>query len=282
MKQLLAAATILFITGCETTRYAYSPNAHNVPVFTSRGDTKLSASYSNNADFAQSSDQYSRNQASGYDLQGAVAVSDHVAVQGSYFSRKERNFENSFNNDSSVIRYKRSAYEFGLGYFTSINRHQRVLFQLFAGAGYGKLALTDNNRDFNGTPTSRYYNTNLLKYYIEPAIIFRNQYSFAASLSTRLSIIQFKNVSTNYTQDEKQVYRLDSLNRYSVAFIEPAFVNSYGFKKLPGMRIEYQLGLCLALAADPFFDYRPFNFSVGLVFDIPKLLKGTRGDKPNP
>ncbi|MEO6490654.1 MAG: hypothetical protein ABIO04_11995 [Ferruginibacter sp.] len=282
MRQVLAGLVIIFFASCDTPRYAYSPSAHNVPVLTKQGDSKVAANYSTNADIQESNNQYSRNRSNGYDLQGAVAVTDHIAVQASYFSRKETSYGNSnFNSDSSVVRYKRNMIDFGAGYFTSINKKDKIFFQVFAGAGFGKLKFTDAGRDFNNILYSRFYNSDLIKYYIEPAIIFRNSETFAASLSTRLSVINFKKVSTNYTLDEKRNFRLDSLNRYAIAFFEPAFVNSYGFKGLPGLRIEYQLGLSLALVRDDFINYRPFNFSVGLVFDIPKLIKGTANKSTN-
>jgi len=93
-------------------------------------------------------------------------------------------------------------------------------------------------------------------------------------LSTRFSVIKFGSVKSNYTQSEKEEFHLDSISRNAVVFFEPAFVNSFGFNKLPGLRLEYQLGLSLLMSRLK-VDNRTFNFSVGLVFDIPKLIKGT-------
>ena len=276
-----AVLLIVLFTSCNTPRYAYSPNAHNVPLLTKQFDSKISASYSTNADITSNSNtnsnKYSRNRSNGYDLQGAVAVTDHIGIQGSYFSRTERTTGDAYNGDSSVVRYKRNLAEFGAGYFTSINKRDKIFFQLFAGIGFGKLSLTDAARDYNGVQYNRFYKSDIRKYYIEPAIIFRNKEVFAASISTRISVINFKNVNTDYLLDEKTSYKLDSLNRYASVFFEPAFVNSFGFNKLPGFRIEYQLGFSvpLDLNSESILDYRPFNFSLGLVFDIGKLIKGT-------
>ena len=277
---LFAVISIMLFASCDTPRYAYSPNAHNMPLLAKQFDSKISASYSTNADItsnsSNNSNKYSRNRSNGYDLQGAVAVTNHIGVQGNYFSRTERTNGNAYNGDSSVVRYKRSLAEFGAGYFTSINKRNKIFFQVFAGIGFGKLSLTDASRDNNGIQYNRFYKSDIRKYYIEPAIIFRSKEVFAASISTRISIIDFKNVNTDYTQDEKMSYKLDSLNRYSTVFFEPAFVNSFGFNKLPGFRIEYQLGFSVPidLNSQPILDYRPFNFSLGLVFDIGKLIKG--------
>ncbi|MEP7164492.1 MAG: hypothetical protein ABI741_07355 [Ferruginibacter sp.] len=275
---------VVLLASCDTTRYAYSPNAHNVPLLAKQWDSKVSANYSTNA--ANIDDQsnsttantYSRNRSNGYDLQAALAVTNNIAIQGNYYSRSEKTNGSAYNGDSSVVRYKRNLAEFGAGYFTSINKKGKIFFQVFGGVGFGKLKLTEAARDFNGVQYTRFYNSDILKYYLEPAIIFRSSKEvFAASISTRFSVINFKRVNTNYTLDEKQTYNLDSLNRYAIYFLEPAFVNSFGFNKLPGFRIEYQLGLSIPLdvTSDFILDYRPFNFSIGLSFDIGKLIKGS-------
>jgi len=274
MRTILTALTLIFLASCNTPRFAYSPTAHNVPVMTARNDSKLAFNYSTNADTRQSDDKYSRNKSNGYDIQGAYAITDHIAVQGSYFSRNERTSSNEEDYfDSSVIKYNRSLFEFGAGYFTPIDRKGKVHFQLFGGAGFGKFTINENGRDNNLLLYHRFHNTNVTKFYLEPAITFKSTEVFAASLSTRFSIIKFNNITTNYTQAEKETFNLDSIGRNAIVFFEPAFVNSFGFNKLPGLRIEYQLGLSL-LMSRTVVDNRTFNFSVGLVFDIPKLIKG--------
>ena len=285
-KLLLATVLIVLFASCDTPRYAYSPNAHNVPLLAKQWDSKLSANYSTNADANSSSNannnKYDRNRANGYDIQGAVAVTNHIGVQGSYYSRNEKNYGDAYNGDSSVVRYKRRLAEFGAGYFTSLNKRNKIFFQVFAGVGFGTLKLTEAARDYNGVSYNRFYNSDIRKYYLEPTIIFRSKEVFAASLSTRLTVLGFKNVRTDYTQEEKENYKLDSLNRYNMVFLEPAFVNSYGFNKLPGLRIEYQLGLSIPIELDvdkQILDYRPFNFSIGLVFDIGKLIRGPEETK---
>jgi hypothetical protein len=275
-KFLIAGSMIMILSSCYTPRFAYSPTAHNVPVLTERNDSKLAFNYSTNADSRSSDDKYSRNRANGYDVQGAYAITSHVGLQGSYFSRYEKTISNASNDnyfDSSVISYNRHLFEFGAGYFTPIDTRQKIFFQVFGGVGFGKFDFTDNGKDINQNIYHRFHNADITKFYLEPAIIFRNTEVFAASLSTRFSLVNFRNIQTNYIQPEKEHFKLDSLDRYSSIFFEPAFVNSYGFNKLPGLRIEYQLGLSLLMSRE-ILDYRRFNFSIGLVFDIPKLIRG--------
>lgn len=281
MRTLIAIVAIALLAGCHTPRFAHSPTAHNVPVLTEKNDTKLGISYATNGDVRSTDNSYDRNRSNGFDVQAAYAITPHIAAQGSYFSRRETTYDNSsdFGFDSSVVRYKRNMFELGAGYFTAIDNRKRVFFQVFGGVGFGKNSFTDNGRNNSQQLYYRFHEADLFKYYLEPSISFRSGNEvFAASLSTRFSVMNFKNVKTNYTQTEKQDFKLDSLNRFASVFFEPAFVNSYGFNKLPGLRIEYQLGLCMLMSRQ-IMDYRTFNFSVGLTFDIPKLIKGAANKK---
>ena len=230
--------------------------------------------YSTNAETRSSDSKYNRNRANGYDVQAAYAVTNSVAVQGSYFNRTEATYSNTEDYfDSSAIKYNRNLFEFGAGYFTPIDKKGKIHFQVFGGAGFGKFTIKESGADNSQLPYSRYHYSNITKFYIEPAVTFKSKEVFAASLSTRFSIIKFRNVETNYAQSEKEAFHLDSIGRNAIVFFEPAFVNSFGFNKLPGLRLEYQIGLSL-LMSRTVVDNRTFNFSVGLLFDIPKLIKG--------
>lgn len=269
---------------CETPRYAYSPTAHNVPVFTNQGDTKLSGSYSSNFElFDNGEGQYNRNRSNGFDLQAAVAATQHLAIQGSYYNRTERNFDyGSYPFDSATISTKREMFEMGAGYYKPFGKRQRGIFAIYGGVGLGKMKLNEKGVDQNLLqPYTRYMDADLFKYYLEPSMTFRAGDVFTLSLATRFSGLRFRNIQSNYSHQEKVDFNLDSLNRYTWYMVEPCIVNSFGFKKLPGMRIEYQFGLSLLLAEIESFNYRPFNFSLGLVFDIPKLIAGPASRKNN-
>ncbi|MEO6670704.1 MAG: hypothetical protein ABIN36_14575 [Ferruginibacter sp.] len=280
MKTVLAVLCIVIaFTSCDTPRYAYSPTAHNVPIFTKQGDSKLAAYYSNNgASSATDEDgnEYEKNSAQGVDLQGAVAVTNNIAVQANYYLRSEKANSNSTGNNyqKSSVKYNRNLFEFGAGYFTAFDKKEHFLFQVYGGAGFGKTKIRDISVDFNQTRYDLFYNTNITKFFLEPSITFRTPREiFAATIATRGSVVKFGKIQTNYSFDERREYNLDSLNRYAVFFLEPSFVGSFGFPKLPGFRIELQAGLSV-LYEESFIDYRPFNFSIGLVFDIRKLMNG--------
>jgi hypothetical protein len=286
MKITLAILSLIFIivfASCNTPRYAYSPTAHNVPVFTKQGDTKVASYYSNNGIYTSTDDngnEYDRNVAQGFDIQGAAAVTNNIALQAAYYYRNENSNQNSNNGnfETNSVKYNRYLFEFGAGFFTPLDKKQHMLFQFYAGMGFGKSTIREKGTDFNLNLYSRFYDADLTKYYFEPSMTFRTPKEiFAATIATRWSIVKFRNINTDYTFSEKLNYNLDSLDRYAVAFFEPSFVGSFGFPKLPGVRLELQTGLSVLLD-NSFFDYRPFNFSVGLVLDIPKIIRGSKNE----
>lgn len=274
---------IFIFYSCYTPRYAYSPSAHNVPVLVNKGDNKLAINYSVNfADNTVKSNVSTTGKARGFDAQGAYAVSNHWAVQLNYFNRKERNAGDFDNNlrDSTVINYRRNLTEIAAGYFHQLDENKQVMFQVFAGAGFGKFSFTDDGRDYNGVYRSRFHQSNITKIFIQPALMIRSKGNFAASLSSRHSIIYFKNIKTDYTNTELNNYTLDSLGYRPKFFWEPALVNTFGFKKLPGLQLEFQIGFAF-LMSRRFVDYRSSNISAGLLFDLPKLFKGTPHSSKN-
>lgn len=278
---LFASCFLLF--SCYTPRYVYSPPAHNVPVLTKKGDSKLAFNYSlNAADKASDNFVYKNGKAQGYDLQAAYAFTNKWAGQVNYYRRTEQN-SGDFSSgaaDSTVIDYKRSLTEVAAGYFFPLNKKRWVMLQVFGGMGFGTFGFTDNGRDFNGAYRSRYHNMHVTKVFIQPAIVLRGKNNFATALSSRYSIIYFKKIKTDYTATELDNYVLDSLNYRPRVFWEPALVNNFGFEKLPGVKLEFQVGFSFLMSRQ-FADYRSFNVSAGLLFDLPKLFGNSHRSSKN-
>lgn len=256
---------VLFVaTSCNSPRYIYSPAAHNVPVLTKKGDSKIGAVYSTNfvGEETRNGDKID-NRSRGYDLHGAVAITDHFAVQASHFYRWEKS---SGGVDSTTLRYKRNITEIGLGYYLPINETQNVFFQIFVGGGLGKFSFTDT--DIYG---SNFHETNITKIYLQPAFLFKSKGSFTTSVGLRFSNINYSKVKTSYTPSQQSDYHLDDLTTRGKMFFEPATVSSFGIKNLPGLRFEVQGGLSF-LISKTYIDYRLFNFSIGTWVDVGALF----------
>jgi hypothetical protein len=271
---LLLIACCLLLIACYSPRYVYSPAAHNVPVLTKKGDSKLAFNYSFNPTASTVKENVpTKGRARGFDVQGAYAISKHWAMQLNYFNRTERNAGDfdAGNRDSVVLNYKRNLVEIGGGYFHALNNNKLSIFQIFVGVGFGKSNFMDDGRDQNNAYRSRFHNMKVTKIFIQPAFMVRSKGNFSTSLSSRHSFIFFKNINTNYTATELDNYKLDSLAIGPRIFWEPAVVNNFGFKKLPGLQFEFQLGFAFLLSRR-FVDARFFNFSAGVSLDLPKLF----------
>lgn len=266
---------IFYFSSCYTPRYVYSPSAHNVPVLSKKGDSKLAINYAVNP-LTNSSDNTSGSKAKGHgiDVQFAQALSGHWAIMVNCFNRTERNSGDfdSGNRDSVTINYKRRLVEIGAGYYHILGDNKQAVFQVFGGIGFGKSDFTDEGRNFNSLYRTRFHNMNLIKLFIQPAFMLRSKNNFAASFSSRNSLIFFKNIRTDYNTNELNNYKLDSLSISPRLFWEPAVVNTFGFKQLPGVQFEFQLGFAF-LVSSRFVDYRSFNFSTGILVDLPVLLR---------
>ncbi len=264
---LMLICIIAVAASCNTPRYIYSPSAQNVPVLTKKGDSKIGAVYSTNLTGEEKRDgQIIENRSRGFDLQGAVAITHQFAIQANHFYRWEKS---TGGPDSLTIRYKRNLTEIGLGYYLPINEKKNIFFQFFAGAGLGKFSFTDDNKF--GT---NFHETNIVKIYLQPAILFKSTGSFTSSVSIRASSINYSKIKTNYSVSQLSDFNLDNLNGRGKIFIEPAFTGSFGFKNVPGLRFEFQGGLSFLMARN-FIDYRFFNFSAGTWLDIGSLFKKT-------
>jgi hypothetical protein len=260
---IFACITII-AASCNTPRYIYSPSAHNVPVLTKKGDSKIGGAYSTNAVGQEKKDGVEiDNRSRGYDLQGAVAITNNFAIQAAHAYRWEKT---EGGPDSTNLKYKRNLTELGLGYYLPINDKGNTFFQVFAGAGLGRFSFTDVDKT-----GSYYHQANITKIYLQPAILFKSKGSFTTSVSVRFSGINYSKVKTNYSASQLNDYHLEDLNGRAKWFFEPATVNSFGFKGLPGLRFEVQGGLSFLMARN-YVDYRKFNFSVGTWLDMGSIF----------
>lgn len=256
---------IAFTTSCNTPRHIYNPSAHNVPVLTKKGDGKIGAAYSTNAVGQETKDGVDiDNRSRGYDLQGAVAITNNLAIQAAHAYRWEKA---QGGPDSITIKYKRNLTEIGFGYYMPVNDKNNTFFQVFAGAGLGKFSFTDVDKT-----SSYYHEATITKVYLQPAISFKSKGSFTTSVSVRFSRINYSKIKTNYSVGQLDDYHLENLNSRAKWFFEPASISSFGFKGLPGLRFEVQAGLSFLMARE-YRDYRKFNFSIGSYLDFASLFR---------
>ena len=267
----LFAISIALIS-CRTPRFIYSPAPPNNPYFREKGESKLAAYYSTAASENDLQDEYS----DGLDLQAAYAVSDHWALTADYFKRNEKDVFFDYNQssfDSSIIRYERHLANFGAGYFMSLTKDKKIMFNVFGGLGFGKFSFTDNGFD-NNVGYSRYYNSDMSKWYIQPSINFFPGNYFRTGLIGKVSWVHYGDVSTSYTPAELEYYDLDLLPGKTLSFFEATWNMQLTFNKMNWLYLDGGLTLC----SEPFdntinLEARNFNASIGVSLDFSKMKK---------
>lgn len=241
-----------------------------------KGDAYSALMYSGNmpGDKSNSSGIF-KQQTGGLDLQGAFAINKKWAVQSSFFFRKETNHGNTtFNTrDSTLVRYKRSMLEAGVGYYKSIGGNPNYFFQVFGGGGLGVFCFTDMGRMSSDPNYSRFHNANVFKLYLQPALyISSSKHILSTSLSSRFTFLKLYNVKTNYTDAEKSTFLLEYVDKQPYMFWEPTLTVTTGVKAYPKIRLHGQMGYSF-LISKRFIDYRSINLSIGAVAVLPKLFK---------
>lgn len=264
----------IVFAGCRTPRFIYSPAPPNNPYFREKGESKLAAYYSTAADENDLDDEYNN----GLDLQAAYAISNNWAVTADHFKRSEKDVVRDYNSsstfDSSIIRYKRHLTSFGGGYFFPITKDKNIMFNVYGGLGFGEFSFTDNGRS-NSTPISRYYSSNMTKWYIQPAVNFFAGKYIRTGLIGKISWVHYGDASTSYTPFELDYYDLNALPGKTLSFFEATWNMQVTFKKMEWFYIDGGL----TVSSDPFYnnninlEARNFNASIGLSIDFSKMKK---------
>lgn len=268
---LFPIACCQLLSACYSPRHVYSPAATNVPVFSKKGDSKLAAFYSNSTFGGREIKKF---YGYGFDAQAAYALSKHWLVLLNQSNRYEKNSGDlaTYSSDSNTIKYKRTITEIGGGYFGAIKDSSKLYVQLTGGIGIGKFLLDETGKTAANQYYTRYHQTRVTKFFIQPALQLRYSKNFNTSFASRFVVLWYHSIKTNYTATEQDAYLLDDLSTSPRTFWEPAVINSFSFKKLPALQFEIQFGFA-ALISHRFIDYRSVNISAGVVADIVKLGK---------
>lgn len=257
---------------CRTPRYVNAPAAVNAPDLQKAGDNKLGAYYSSNFGNARLDDGFNINKSKGYDLQAAYAISNHWALQASYFHRNEKS-ESSTNRGSfnyASLLYNRKSADAGIGYYTKMGNSSHNFFQIFAGGGTGKYEIKDIS-SIDSINYNLFHTADLNKFYLQPAFIFSYD-NISFGLVSRFSFVNYKKVETNYSESQQLNFNLDGLQNKTLSFWEPAFVINGYINSMPALRFEFQMGSNFSID-NTYYDVKTSNVSLGLVMDFSKLKK---------
>jgi hypothetical protein len=227
------ALTILF-TQCSP---VYVPNSRNTPLFTKAGEAQGAVLFGT----------------SGLDFQGAVAVTNNIAIMGNY-SYGNRNTD-TLNNDINNY-HKHKFYEGALGYY----RNDRdFCFEVFVGYGQGEGTSYGNYSFSSSSSKDQLATGKYTRIFFQPSFGFNKKVVHVA-FTPRFSWVDF---SQFYSVRTTTV----SVNPEPVLFFEPAVTAKFNFidNRFFG---TVQGGLTTPLSGTVVFDYEHFIFSTGLGFRI--------------
>lgn len=227
--------TVTFIAVLSSCAPMYVPTMRNAPMFNSQGEFQGTAIIG-----------------TGLDLQGALAVSDHIGILGGYsFFTENRNDPQDL---SQTFKRKNQSFEGGIGYYKA-DRQKRI--ELYVGYGGGK-----------GTTTGQYSFLNLgqqevivtgkyNKFFLQPSIGTNNR-GFNLIFTPKFSFV-------NYTEFQSGV-TIEKPDEGIHLVIEPALTAR--FRMAPNLKGMFQVGLNLPTPNDAFFDHVPIQAGFGIQFHL--------------
>ncbi len=221
MKSIIKALIFLGILAVVFNSCAplYVPNVINTPGLKEKGDFNTSVHVGT----------------SGYDLQGAYAITDNIGVMinGSYLNHTA---------DSSDDYHKHIFVEAGAGYYKPIGKY--FLFDVYGGYGIGKINSYQSVDIFES-----FADTYVNRVFIQPSFGFFSPY-FEIAIAPR-TVIALVSQPTG---------------RQTGFFIEPTVILKTGSSNI---KVTSQLGLSFML--NEYYNsflYQPFIFSIGLQYSF--------------
>ncbi len=253
---------------CYTPRYVYSPASTNAPLFKEKGDSKIGINIVGNGN---SDIESGSSRAGGIDVKGAYSLSNHFFVHGMYSARKEDNIPGGIRDLEDELYYKRNYSELGLGYYKGLTERKIIFFQLSAGVGTAKNKIKDLSFDTLG-PTQ--FNSNFIKFYVQPNFQFYITKSFALSFNTRFETLKFSDIQTGYDVISMSNFKLNGLDQKNLSYFSNSLLLDYQIRSLRDLNLNMEFGYTVALDGfTRYFAHRGSLFSIGASADIKKLFR---------
>lgn len=167
----------------------------------------------------------------GFDINGGFAITDHFAVIAGLYTHKNKDVEInggffSSGYDSSNLVYRHNGFTIGAGsYFPLGQQGSTAYMSFFGGLNKGKFRMNENFYEISPNPSSKVnqYTSNLNRWFLQGSLnLYGNRVE--SSITTRLNVVQYKNVVTDYTNDELTNFRLPPMvSKGGNTFIDFAF-----------------------------------------------------------
>jgi hypothetical protein len=279
---LPTAGMLLLFCSCNTPRFVNSPTAINNPTFTQKGQASATVLYSqSDGEDGLVNTEINR----GLDAQAAVAVTNHLFIAGAYSLRREKDvFSNTITPVSdpfvqfrnAKVDYRRKHAELGLGFYFPAGNNNKFVLKLMAGVGMGENRITDKG---DSILYVRHHRATQRKIFFQPGfdLNFSPQFTFFVALKNAYH--WYRNIKTDYTTAEQREINLLGLGGQTLQFTEFGYGIQFGYKNLPGWRINAHMNLLISdrnrSQNDPGIDFRSrwLNGSVGINYQFSYLRK---------
>lgn len=246
----IAVLALLSLLTCCAPCY-YAPNAQNVPVFSGKGQGNGTFSFQ----FGPLS--------TGWNVQGALALSDHIGIMGNYNHYSGRESSGTWNGEDYSTKFKSNMGEIGLGYFYPFKG--KFVVEAYGGLG-GSRINTDYER-WNGDGSSSVGTT---CFFIQPSIGYYKKH-VSLAFSTRFRLLNFRDVKYQTGLGSDPLESLDYMENMPVqGFFEPAFTFRAGGEKV---KFQAQVGWSIIMSQSYAIEYDPMNINFGVVFCLPGKKK---------
>jgi hypothetical protein len=249
--KMLLFFSLISAVGCSTADpIYYKPTTMNIPNFKEKGDLL----FATNLALSGSTESV------GIDVQGAYAITNHLAVQGSYHRGYDTvEARGGFWNSSQGI--KRDFYfgECAIGYFAPLGEHET--FSFFGGYSAAKI---ENDINRNGKSSA-----NFNKWFAQLSLGTKhNVTEFVGSV--KLADLNYTNLNQTYGS-ESDIERFNTL-KLGTPMVEMGFLMRAGFDNI---KIQFQATTSHLLAPRPLFEYDWLTLSGGICFQFNTKKKVT-------
>ncbi|MEQ1796746.1 MAG: hypothetical protein ABL872_02270 [Lacibacter sp.] len=263
---VVLVSMLLFFQSCTLFRFAYSPTIQNVPGFTEKNESRITAVIASPLSGTETN----------FTFQGAYAVTNHFAltagINGTVRSQDELTYtDGSGISQTDIVKYKRNSFDFGAGIFYPVSADKKVFIEAYAGYAFGSNKITDISNNVIGN----YHNSDINRFYLQPMLSIHPSGSSSISTSLRFTSIGYTNIKTTYSSGDLSSYYLVDIASRRLTFIEPALVFSIGSKSAPWIRLQGQINFTF-LAGDAQVYYRSNYFGLGIQFDPVKAIQSSK------
>jgi hypothetical protein len=254
------------MASCRIERKIYSPLPVNTPTLHKKKDFSASATFS---------------APTGFDFNGGFALTNRLALIAGAYTHKNRDIETrqgfTSQEDSSNLTYRHKGFTFGAGAFFPLSKKSHeTFFSFYGGINTGSFNMKEEFYRINPPPTSgpvfNNYNSRLNRYFLQGSLNYYGEPG-EASLTFRYNFVEYKKITTDYTDNQLSQFRLPPFVTKPVnSFLDMALDFKVYLSRDPVIGVQF-FGVFSGRTNDwddmgttSYYYYYPYRFGTGIFF----------------